>query len=149
MNLQVKHYGRVRGGEMVFSLPDLLRQNLIELEGKEFVMTIKKKHEKVSSNQYGYYRGAILIACHKSDVFIHMDSKDAIHDEYFAPEFLSYKKLVELPNKRYEVTLVRSLADLSKEEMSEFIERVLVRCDELGITVLPPEMFYNKYYEHK
>jgi hypothetical protein len=46
MNVDVKHYGRVRSGEIVWGIPELLRQQLIELEGKEIVVIIKKKHEK-------------------------------------------------------------------------------------------------------
>lgn len=147
MKLLINHYGRVRNGELIYSLPELLDQNIRELEGSNFVMTLKKQHEKPSISQYGFYRGCILICCHKSEAFVAMDTKDSIHEKYFAPRFLSYKTIAEVSGKRYEVTLVRSLADLSKEEMSEFLERVIAHCEELGISVPPPELFYQKYYQ--
>lgn len=147
MNIEVRHYGRVRSGEIVWEIPELYRQQLIDLEGKDIVMVIKKKHEKFSLSQMGYYRGAILIACHKSNMFQSYDTKDSIHDEYFAPKFLSYVKVKEINGKMVELPCMRHLSDLNKEEMSEFIERVLADAAINGIEVLPPEMFYNKYYQ--
>jgi len=147
MDVNVKHYGRVRSGEIVWGIPELLRQQLIELEGKEIVVIIKKKHEKVTLSQHGYYRGAILIACHKSNMFQSYDKKDDIHDEYFAPKFLSYVKAKEINGKMEEFTCMRHLSDLNKDEMSEFLERVLADCAVNGVSVDLPEMYYNKYYQ--
>lgn len=148
MKLEIRHYGRIRDGKLFFDVPELLDQQKRELEGKEIVMTIKKRHEKPSRSQYNYYRGAILVACHRSDMFFHFNTKDDIHELYFAPKYLSYKKLVQVGAERpYEVTLIRSLTELSKEEVSVFIERVLADCAENGIECPEPEEFYNKYYE--
>lgn len=146
MKLQVNHYGRVRGGEIIYAIPELMRQELAALEGKDVIITIKKKHEKASTNQYGYYRGGILGTCYKSNHFAALDTKDQIHELYFAPKFLTYKKLVEISGVRKEVTVTRSLADLSVEEMSEFLEKVLAECAHLGIEVLPAEMYYSRFY---
>lgn len=133
---------------MIFTLPDLLKQNLFELEGKDFVMTIKKKHEAFTVNQMAYYRSAVLMTCYSADMFMHFDNKDEIHEHYFAPMFLSYVKVVNIPGQKpYEDKSKRSLADLSKEEMSNFLERVLAHCAELDIQVPPPELAYSKYYQ--
>lgn len=148
MKIEIRHYGRVRDGVVIYDIPALYDQQLRELEGKDIVMTIKKRHEKPSRSQYNYYRGAILVACHKSEKFKHFDNKDDIHEAYFAPKFLSYKKLVRIDNQKpYEVPLVRSLAELSKEEISEFLERVLADLAENDIECPAPEDYYNKYYE--
>ena len=147
MKYQIYHTGRVRNGKTIFDNVELYQQNLLELEGKEFSLIIKEKHKKPSNNQYGYYRGGILPVCYESEHFINMDKKDDIHEYYFAPKFLSYKKLVVIGGQTKEVSRVRSLADLSNKEMSEFIERVISDCYELGIEVMPAESFYNKYYQ--
>lgn len=147
MKLEVKHYGRIKAGKIIWSIPDLYNQQLLELEGCDIVMTMKKRHEKPSLSQYGYYRGAILIACYQSEIFSSADNKDQIHDDYFSPKFLSYKKMVDFGGQQREVVRYMSLADLSKDEMSEFIQKVLAECNELGIEILPPELFYNKYYK--
>lgn len=148
MKLQIKHYGRVRSGELVFDLPKLFSQQKAELEGKNFVLVLQEMHKKPSRSQYGYYRGVMLVACHKSEMFRHFDNKDEIHEFYFAKKFLSYTKLVQLPDKKpYEDKAVRSLADISESEMSEFIERVAADMAENGIELEAPENYYNKYYE--
>lgn len=145
MNLQIRHYGRIKNGKLIFDIPSLYDDQLRELEGQNVVMHLKKRHEKPSVSQYGYYRGAILVACYESDMFMHYDNKDQIHELYFAPKFLSYVVLQPSTNK--EIPKTRSLADLTKEEMSVFMERVLADCAENGIEVPLPELFYNKYYQ--
>ena len=148
MKITIKHYGVIKNGRKIYDNPALYTDQIQSLEGKEFVEEIKEKHVKASNNQYNYYRGAILPTCHKSEMFGFFDKKDDIHDNYFAPMFLSYTVMVKLPNRKpYEQVKVRSLADLSVEEMSEFIERVIACCAENGISVPPPEMFYSKYYQ--
>lgn len=149
MKVQIRHYGRIKNGKLIFDIPDLYSQQILELEGCDIVMQIKKKHEKASLSQYGYYRGCILPLCYESEAFKGMNNKDEIHDYYFATKYLSYKKLIELPGKKpYESTSVRSLADVSKEEMTEFMSRVIADCEvELNIRIPLPELFYNKYYQ--
>lgn len=147
MKLDIKHYGRVVNNNKEYYNPDLYRSQLAALNGKEFVEVIKERHQRPSNDQHGYYRRAILITCHKSEMFSHMDNKDLIHDDYFAPKFLSYVKLVTVGGKSTEQFKVRSLADLSKDEMTEFIQRVLGECHELGIQISDPESYYQKYYQ--
>lgn len=148
MKVLIKHTGIIKNGRKIYDNPGLYVDQIRSLEGKNFEEIIKEKHTKASDNQYGYYRGAILPTCHKSDMFMHFDTKDAIHDNYFAPVLLSYTVMVKLADRKpYEQIRVRSLADLSKDEMSEFIERVLALCSEHGIQCPPPEAFYQKYYQ--
>jgi hypothetical protein len=148
MKLVIKHTGFIKNGRKVYDNPSLYTDQIISLEGKQFVEEIKEKHHSVTQNQYGYYRGAILPTCHKSEMFKHFDTKDSIHENLFAPMFLSYIVMVKLPDRKpYEQTKVRSLADLSKDEMSEFIERVIAWCENEGISIPSPEMYYNKYYQ--
>lgn len=147
MKLQVKHSGVVKNGKKIYDYPDLYSQQLFELEGKQFVEIIQEKKRKVTISQHAYYRGGILGSCYKSEMFSYMDNKDSIHDLYFAKKFLTHIETVELPNERYEVSVTRHLSEISTKEMSEFIEKVLAECADLGIEVLPSEMYYSKYYD--
>ena len=146
MRVKVRHYGEVKRGKKVYYNPELYQKQIDSLEGRKFVEIIEPVVKKPSLDQYGYYRGGILPTCHSSDFFIHFDNKDDIHTLYFAKKYLSYTRLVALPNERYEVTETRSLADLDREEMKDFIDRVLVECANLGIEVLSPEEYYNQFY---
>lgn len=149
MKTQVKHYGFIKDGKKIYHNPALFKQQMDSLEGKQFVEIISEVKNKPSQSQYNYYRGGILVACHESEMFCHFDNKDLIHDCYFAKKFLTHRELVVLKNERYEVNVTRSLADLSDKEMSEFIDRVLAKCADLGIYVLSPTEYYNKYYGAK
>jgi len=146
MKIEVKHSGIVKNGKKIYDYPHLYEQQLQSLEGQEFVEIIKKKHVKVTQSQHAYYRGGILITCYQTEMFNHLENKDKIHDLYFAKKFLTHKELVVLPGEQYEVEVTRHLPELSKQEMSDFIERVLAECAELEIEILPPEMYYSKYY---
>lgn len=147
MKLTIRHYGRVKNGHKEYYNVDLYRSQLQALEGREFIEEIKERHIKPSNDQHGYYRGGILITCHKSEMFSHFDRKDDIHDDYFAPKFLGYVKIVTVGGKTQEQFKIRSLADLDKEEMTEFISRVLADAAENGIGVPGPEEYYTKYYQ--
>jgi len=149
MKTHIPHYGEVKRGKKVYYNPDLYQRQIDSLEGRKFVEIIKPITKKPTLDQYGYYRGGILVACHLSEMFKHFDNKDDVHTLYFAKLFLTHKQLVVLPNEKYEVTLTRSLADLDRGEMTEFIERVLAKCAELDIEIMPPDAYYNKYYQNK
>lgn len=147
MKLTIKHYGRVVEGRVEYYNYHLYKDQISALNGKEFVMEFKEKHIKPSTDQHGYYRGGILITCHKTEMFSHCDKKDDIHDDYFAPKFLGYVKVVTIGGKASEQFKVRSLSDLDKEEMTEFISRVIADCEMNGIKIPSPEEYYNKYYQ--
>lgn len=148
MSVEIKHYGKIdENGKKIYYIPELYRSQIDSLRGYEFVEIVKKKHQKVTQSQHGYYRGCILPICHKTNRFLHFDKKDDIHDDYFAPKFLGYVKVVEIDGKVQEQKKVKSLENLSKEEMTEFIERVISDSAYNGIVIPQPEEFYNRYYQ--
>ena len=147
MSIIINHYGKVKSGEVVLLSPRLYLQNLLELEGKDIVIQVKERHKAASISQHGYYRGGILVSCYQSEMFSWAANKDEIHDIYFAPKFLSYVKVIEMNGSIKEVKVIKSLQDVSKSEMKEFITKVLAECNELGIEIPLPESYYNKYYQ--
>lgn len=147
MTPEIRHYGFVKNRKLIFAEPSLYNKVVESLEGKEFVLTLKRRHKKVSQNKYGYYFGGILGVLHQTEMFSHLDNKDQIHELYFAPIFLSYSRLIEINGQKKEIKGVRSLADLSDEEMGTFIERVRAHCEmELNVEIHDPETYYSKYY---
>lgn len=150
MKIQIKHTGIIKNGKPIWDLPDLYQQQMWELEGKQFTMTIKETHKKVTMSQHNFYRGIILPVCYESEFFRSYDNKDQIHDEYFAPRFLGYKKMIDLPAGKQEIMFIRSLADFSITEMADYITKVIALCEtELGINIPNPEMAYNKFYNNR
>lgn len=147
MKLSVKHYGKIENGKKIYYNIPLYKQQLQALEGMEFVEIIEEKPKKASVDQHNFYRGGILGTCIQTEYFSHFANEDAIHEDFFAPMFLSYTVQVTTPKESKIVTKVRSTADLSKKEYSEFIDKVLNFCGENDIHVLPPEQYHSRYYK--
>jgi len=148
MNPEIRHHGFIKNRKLIFQEPELYNKAVEALEGKEFTLTLKRKHKQVSQNKYAYYFGGILAVLYQTEMFSHLDNKDQIHELYFAPKFLSYTKIIEINGVKQEKKGTRSLADLSDEEMGAFIERVIADCEtELNIEIYPPETYYSKYYQ--
>lgn len=147
MNLLVKHYGKVINGKKIYHNPFLYKQQLQSLEGKDFCEIIEEKHVKASVDMHGFYRGGILGTCIRTEYFAHFANEDAIHNDFFAPMFLSYTQQVITPKESKIITKIRSTADLNKKEYSEFIEKVLAWCGENDIKVLEPQEYHSRYYK--
>lgn len=124
-------------------------QQLGVLEGQEFELVIKKRHRKITNDQYGFYYGGILTSCFESELFSNFDKSADVH-LYFEDRFLTYKTMIIVGDTKKEVIRTKSLSSLTKVEMSEFIERVLAHCRaDLGITILDPEQYYIELYKTK
>jgi len=148
MKLLIKHYGKVLNGKKIYYNQPLYNQQLIQLEGKEFCEIIEERARKITVPQHNYYRGGILPACFESEMFNGFDKPDDIHTYYFSPKFLSYTKVINLPNgNKKEIIQYQSMADLTSKETSNFIERVLADCAENQIIILSPDEYYNKFYK--
>lgn len=143
----INHYGRINKGRKEYYNFPLYKKQIEALEGKEFIEHIFEKPKKVSADQHGYYRGGILGTCIKTEYFAHFAKEDDIHDDFFAPMFLSYTQRVKTPEKSYIITKIRSTADLTKKEFSEFIEKVIAWCAENDIEIGEPEAYYSRYYK--
>lgn len=148
MKPSIKHFGKIVNGGMVFNDPNLYNAQLKEFEGQEVEVIVRKRIRKTTLDQHAYYRGGILPVCYQQEMFAHYDKPDDIHDDYFADKFLSYKKIITLPNgHKREKTVNVSMSDLSMEETASFIQKVIIECDMLGISILTPEEYYNRHYK--
>lgn len=143
MSIHLRHYGKIEKGKMIYFNKPLFDQQLLNLEGQEFEMVIKKRFHKVSNDQFSYYFGAVLRVAHKHDAFIHFNKPDDIHEDIIAPMFLGYTRVIEFQGKKIEKKEVRSTTSLTKEEMAEFIDRVIMwLAAEFDIVVYSPEAYY-------
>ena len=148
----IKHFGKIVNGKRIYNNPALHDEYVKDLEGKEFVEVIKQKHKKVSNDAHGYYRGGVLGEAMNYELFGGW-SRDEIHDDHFAPLFLSYKKTVKYiagdETMFREKTETQSTADLSSKEMFEFCEKCIQWLAEKGIVVHTPEEYLLGKYKTK
>jgi len=142
----IKHHGRLMNGRLNFHNKPLWYQQIMALEGKEFELIIKERHRKVTNDQYRYYYGAILGTCFDTELFSAFDKSADIH-VYFEDKFLSYKHMMIIGDVKKEIVKYKSLTELDKKEMSEFIERVLMHLrNDLNIIVLSPDEYMIENY---
>lgn len=145
----LRHYGKITNGKKEYFNPALHKQQLDALEGQEFEEVIKKRFRKVSEDQFGFYFGGILSTMIQDDAFIHFNKVDDIHADVIAPAFLSYTKIVRVGKDNFEVKHIRSLSSLSKDEMREFIDKVIAwLLMEFNIQILSPEQYYLSLQNH-
>ena len=146
MKTTLKHYGKCINGVLKFYNEILWQQQKATLNGCDFELVIKEKNRRPTLDEHAYYRGAILATCYESIDFSHFDTAEDIHKEFFQPKFLSYKKVVEVGNDKFEITQYRSTSSLTAKEMADFIEKVLAWCSLNNIIILSPEQYEQKYY---
>lgn len=91
-------------------------------EGEQIEFCIRKKKKKVSSATHAFYRGILLPLCLSSNLFGGWRIDD-MHD-YFADKFLGDIKTKQLDGRNIIIRTVQSTADLSQEQMNQFINDV-------------------------
>lgn len=143
----IKHFGKILpNGNISFLNEGLWNEQRQSLAGKDFELTIKERVRKPTPSQFSYYWGGILPTCLKCEAFSHFYTVEEIHSSVFSQMFLQDQTRVNFKGVSYTATHTKSLSGLSKKELSEFIDKVLMWCGENGVEVLPAENYVNKFY---
>ncbi len=147
MKVVIRHFGKVlNNGKIIFADEELWENQRRSLAGKDFELVVTEKLKRPSPNQFSYLFGGILGSMLTCEQFSHYDNPKELCEDLLEPMFLSYQVLVRVGKKSWLQTKTRRLSDLSKKELSEFIEKVLVYCGREGIEILESEAYVNKYY---
>jgi len=146
---QIRHYGIINNGKVkLLNLP-LYKKNIDSLEGKRIEFTIKEVHEFPTPDQHAYYRGAVIETALQAECFGGW-TNDEVHKE-LADLFLGTDIVVRVVRKDGTVIAktrrdVPSTADLSKKEMTAYIDKCIMFLAAEGIEVHTAEMYkLNKY----
>lgn len=148
--VQVYHYGTVKGGRIIYDRPLFFESELIRLEGKVVKVVVEERKEKKTVPQLAFYFGGIVRkTCMSSTLFEGWMEEEI--DQFFRRRFLSYIKTIHLSDSTITpVQVINELRDLTKEEMTVFVNHVIQFLAENGIEVLEPEMYkYNKYLQEQ
>lgn len=148
MKTDVRHYGKITPeGKIIFTHPELWDEQRLALRGNDFELIIKKRVKKPSVDQFSYLFGGILRSIMNTNQFSHYDNPKELFEEIFSPMYLSYQVMAKAGKKRWLVNKERHLSDLSKEEMGELIDKMLIYCGQEGIEILDKEQYSNKFYK--
>jgi hypothetical protein len=128
----------------------LYSKNIESLEGKRIEFTIKEVHEKPSSDQHAYYRGAVIETGLTAECFGGWTADEL--DAYFTDKHLGYNihKIMQgkecVTGKVVVIRKVPSKADLNKKEMGEFMEKCIAELAIEGIVVHSSDSYkLNKF----
>lgn len=151
MKRTYRHYGIVKDGIKIYANPDLQKQSVMELEGKEFEEVIQKKKKSASKGQYGYLFGGIIPEALEYETFGGWTEKEL--KEFFEDRFLSYfyQKEFKLPNGIVQVKTINckgSFKGLDSDQMQQVIEEIIrFLAEEAGIIVKTPEEYHHGKYQ--
>lgn len=138
MEFRYKHNGKVKAGKLVYDNSQLLQRHLMSLEGESVEVLIRKKRMPATKEQLGFYVGVVLKEAHRHEAFIHYPSPKRIHDAVIAPMFL--EEYTEDGG-----TKIKNLADLSKDETKDLIDRVIAFLKiDFEIEIGDPENYVTK-----
>jgi len=112
---------------------------------KEFEMILRPKEDEVSESQHGYYRAGICRWLVKNTEEFGGWLEEEVH-QFFADMFLGVTRIFLHKEEHHEKRIVLSTGSLNKEEMSEFVMRVLAWLAGHGITPPDPETINIKKY---
>jgi len=141
----IKHFGKVLGNKPIFTNFDRYKEAIKSLEGKDFELVIKEKSKRVSQDQHGYYRKAIISTALEFEMFGGWDN-DMVHS-YFASLFLSEYKTVMLGDKQVSIKTITSTSSLNRKEMSNYINNCIIWLANNGIVVLDSSQYLIEKYK--
>jgi len=153
--LKYKHFFKVKNGKIIWEKPDLLKEKISMLEGKEGYAIITELEEEITRNQYAYYFGAIIKAeCMNSEAFIGMTAKE-IHQHLFQ-ELKSYVRGVTIKRKGKEPIetfkpFVEDFNSYGRKKMAQYIDELIPHLlNNYGIEVKDSVYYkYNKFNKEK
>ena len=137
----VKHKGKVTDGELYLNNVEYYKLCLQEFEGKEIEVIVKEKEKDPTLRQYGYYFGVVLPTALKDETFGGWTKEEL--DAYLKNNFLQKTKLKILNNVPVELRYSPSKAIITKEEMTEFLNKVIIFLAQQGIIVPESHEYIN------
>ncbi len=146
----IRHYGVIRNGKVRLHNLTLYNRNKEQLEGKQIEFTIKEIHESPTTDQYAYYRGAVIETALTAECFGGWTGDEV--DKELSDMFLGINRMVEY--KRKDGTVISKItryvpskdSSFPKKQMAEFIDKCIIFLAQEGVIVHSPEQYLlNKF----
>ena len=140
----LKHKGKVIDGQLHLNNVDYYTHCLKGLEGKDIEVTVQEKEKDPTLRQYGYYFGVVLPNALEDETFGGWTKEEL--DAYLKSNFLQKSKMKIINNVPIELKYSPSKAQISKEEMTEFLRKVITFLAQQGV-IVPESHEYIKAYD--
>lgn len=134
MAIVLRHYGIMKGRKIYIHNVPLYYKNADALEGKRIELSIKEVHEKPSTDQHAYYRGAVIETALTAECFRECTG-DEVH-KFLSDRYLGFTIIKSIGKYGMsEFRVVPSTADLTRKEMAEYVDRCIGFLAENGVVV--------------
>ena len=141
----IKHFGKIVNGVQVYYNPNLLIENLkqIEADGGEFVETIKLRGKKISNDTYAYFFGGVIKTALQYEPFGGWSKEELRYhyEDIFLSEDVMTKTLIGAVTKYEVVRKHVKIDEIGQKGMNEFTERCIEDLANKGIVILSPEQY--------
>lgn len=121
MSITPRFTGIVRNGVVYCHTPGDFKKHIAALEGKEVEIVIGKVKKAGTSNQMRYLYGVVFKIISEHTGYDVEEVKEVLKQELLSPA-----KIIEIVNREtgeaYYHSIYPSLTDLSKEDLSRFID---------------------------
>ena len=140
MSLTARHAGRISddGSHLFLRSLSAWRAAIRRQKGREVYLELHRAQEPTTEDQHGYYRAAILPLLAEEWGW---GDPGELHRELKRLHLPKIIPIEEWPRHRVgreEVVCLPSMADMTKEQTSAFIQAVLDQAADAGIAVPPP-----------
>lgn len=122
----------VKGGELSIDRPDVFAGWLRSQEGKPLELTVKPQRDDKTGQQLRYFHGVICKLLSDHTGYTLPEMKGLLKGLFLTTYITSRVGCKEIP-------VVSSLADLTKREMTDFIEQCIVLAAKLSVVIPSPE----------
>ncbi len=122
--------GELRGGKVVPKNPRYVRGSLQTYDDCEIRVVVERRKREKSKEQLGYLFGVVY-----PEISTHTGHTVTELDLLMKSKFLKGKVLW----RGTEMVVAGSKAQLTSNELSEFISSVILEANELGIEIPPPD----------
>lgn len=137
-----RHYGKIVNGkfEQTPRNAERYKNALKRLEGKDFELEIREVQSHATNSQYAYFRNGIIRTCLKTEMFGGWDEQEIIN--HFTDNFLRTVRFKQAGKEVLGISSTKQISNLSKADMSQFIENVLNWLSMHNISVGAPEDYF-------
>jgi len=139
VSLAARHGGRVtEDGSLLLCSVSAWRAAILRQKGRDVWLEIHRASDPTSLDQHGYYRAVLLpLACEEwgwgNPAELHRELK-LLH----LPQIIPVEEWPRRRIGRDEIVDVPSMADMTQEQSSAFLQAVIDQMTDAGIVVPPP-----------
>lgn len=120
-------FAKIKDGNVLFSDKELLKAHLTGLEGKDVDVIVRRHRKDRTNSQNRYYWGCVVAI-------------PAQHFGYYSEEMHdAFKWLFLIREEQGKPKTVRSTADLSTLEFTDYVEKCRQFCAENGLFIPDPD----------